>query len=180
MAQEGIAGNSSLLNALLQRQGLTSRKAAALTAFLVGIATYIHANPKLEFEIASFVEKHPTLKASGEGVATGIELHDVYKGALLAVKSSKYSGMLNQKIRTAGWSGGANALGMFVDQFGAYAKSQNIEVNQCALQVARVASDIAAAGVGSVTSVSGIGIPLLGYAIVSTYQDSYSLGKACF
>ena len=66
-----------------------------------------------------------------------------------------------------------------MDRFAALARYKGIELNECALGVAKVATDIGSAGVGAVTSVSGFGVLLLGVSIVSTFQDSYSLGKAC-
>jgi hypothetical protein len=77
-------------------------------------------------------------------------------------------------------SGGVAVVAPFVDRFAAIARLHGIEVNDCWASVAKVAIDIGGAGTGAVTSVSGFGIPLLALSVIATFNDSYSLGKACF
>ncbi len=71
----------------------------------------------------------------------------------------------------------------FIDRLASIAKKYDIELNECSLGVTKVALDIAGAGTGAVTSVTGIGIPLgiplLVLNVIATFNDSYSLGKAC-
>jgi len=76
-------------------------------------------------------------------------------------------------------SAGVSVVAPFVDRLATIAKQNGIELNECSLGVTKVALDIAGAGTGAVTSVSGIGIPLLFLSVVATFNDSYSLGKAC-
>ncbi len=77
-------------------------------------------------------------------------------------------------------SAGVGVVAPFVDRLTTIAKQNGIELNECSLSVMKVALDIAGAGTGAVTAVSGIGIPLLFLSVVATFNDSYGLGKACF
>jgi hypothetical protein len=82
-------------------------------------------------------------------------------------------------LKDARVSGGVGVVAPFIDRFAAIAKECGVELNECALSVTKVALDIAGAGVGAVTSVEGIGIPILFLSVIATFNDSYSLGKAC-
>jgi hypothetical protein len=128
-------------------------------------------------EILEYIKEHPELE---EALKYGKDAREVYKGAKEAIVAGRYTGSLNALVKDYGSSGGASVLGVFVDRFAALAKYKGIEVNECALSVAKVATDIGGAGVGALTSVSGFGVLLLAVSVVSTFQDSYSLGKACF
>jgi hypothetical protein len=66
-----------------------------------------------------------------------------------------------------------------IDRLVAIAKRNGIELNECSLSVTKVALDIVGAGTGAVTSVSGLGIPLLFLSVVSTFNDGYGLASAC-
>jgi hypothetical protein len=76
-------------------------------------------------------------------------------------------------------SAGVSVVAPFIDRLAAIAKASGIELNECSLSVVKVALDIAGAGTGAVTSVSGIGIPLLCLSILATFNDSYGLVNAC-
>ena len=117
-------------------------------------------------------KKHPEVE---EALKYGKDAYDVYDSAQKAVKASGYTGSLNALVRDYGASGGASVLGVFVDRFAALARYEGIELNECALSVAKVAADIG----GAVSLVSGFGVLLLGASIVATFQDSYSLARAC-
>jgi hypothetical protein len=82
-------------------------------------------------------------------------------------------------IRNARLSAGVGVAAPFVDRFATISKEYGIELNECSLSVTKVALDIAGAGVGAVSSVEGIGIPLLFLSVVATFNDGYALGKAC-
>jgi len=77
-------------------------------------------------------------------------------------------------------SAGVSVVAPFVDRLASIAKLHGIELNDCSMSVTKIALDIAGAGTGAVTSVSGIGIPLLFLSVVATLNDSYGLGKTCF
>jgi len=77
-------------------------------------------------------------------------------------------------------SAGVSVVGPFIDRFAAIAKKNGIALDECSLTVTKVALDVAGAGTGALSSVAGIGIPLLFLSVISTFNDSYSLGKACF
>jgi hypothetical protein len=76
-----------------------------------------------------------------------------------------------------------SVVGPFIDRFAAIAKKNGIALDECSLTVTKVALDIAGAGTGALSSVAEIGIPLLFLSVISTFNDSYSLGstddKAC-
>jgi len=76
-------------------------------------------------------------------------------------------------------SAGVGVAAPFIDRLATIAKQNGIALNECSLSVTKVALDIAGAGTGLVTSVSGIGIPLLFLSAIATFNDSYSLAKAC-
>jgi len=76
-------------------------------------------------------------------------------------------------------SGAAGVLGPILDRLASIAKANGIALDECSLCVVKVALDCAGAGAGAVSSVSGIGIPLLFLSVVATFNDSYALGKAC-
>jgi hypothetical protein len=76
-------------------------------------------------------------------------------------------------------SGGAGVAAPFIDRLASIAKYYGIALDECSLSVTKVALDIAGAGTGAVTAVSGIGIPLLFLSVVATFNDSYGLAKAC-
>lgn len=77
-------------------------------------------------------------------------------------------------------SAGVSVAAPFIDRLASIAKQNGIALDECSLSITKVALDLAGAGAGAVTSVSGIGIPLLFLSVVATFNDSYSLGKACF
>ena len=77
-------------------------------------------------------------------------------------------------------SGSAGVVNVFVDKFKEIAKHCGIEVNECAFCVGKVALDLASAGVGAVSSVTGVGMVWLALSVVATFQDSYDLGQVCF
>jgi hypothetical protein len=76
-------------------------------------------------------------------------------------------------------SAGLSVVGPFIDRIAAIARASGIELNECSLSVVKVAIDIGGAGAGAVSSVTGIGIPLLALSIMATFNDSYGLVKAC-
>ena len=73
--------------------------------------------------------------------------------------------------------GAAGILNVFVDRFEGYARHHGIELNDCSLQITKVALDIAT---GGVFAASVWGVFVAGFAVLSTFQDSYALGTACF
>jgi hypothetical protein len=78
-------------------------------------------------------------------------------------------------------SAGVSVVGPFIDRFAAIARKNGIALDECSLNVTKVALDIGGAGTGALSTVGGgIGIPLLFLSVISTFNDSYSLGKACF
>ena len=147
----------------IQASGTSKGSVAKNGAYLKQMSDYIQASPNLQ----------EALKLANNGYV-------VVKGTKAARIAATYTGNMNGMVKDFGAAGGASVLGVFVDRFGGLAKSQGIELNECAMSVSKVATDIAAAGVGSVTAVTGWGVLLLGISIVSTYRDSSALAKSCF
>jgi len=167
-SDEGYSVNVShaTFHAQLKRDGLSNDAATKSASFLVRVSDFIQQNHKLR-----------------DAFNDTIQLHDVYTGAVASVETAPYVGDLNKLIQSRGISGAASVMGVFVDRFGALADSQGIELNKCALSVAKLATDIGGAGVGAVTSASGIGSPLgavlTGIAVMSTINDSRSFVNEC-
>jgi hypothetical protein len=153
------ATRKATVHAQLKSDGFDNQEAVKLNVFLGQMYDYI--------------QDHPTLKKAFK------DAWDVYDGSKKAIGAAPYKGILNENIHDYGVSGGASVLGVFIDHFSALAKSQGIQLNECALSVAKIATDIGGVGVGAVTSVSGWGVLFLGISIVSTYQDSYSSVSVC-
>jgi len=89
---------------------------------------------------------------------------------------------LTNSVRTLGdvrLGGMAGILNVFVDHFKALAEHNGIELNECSLSIAKVCLDIASAGVGALSSVTGVGLVWLGLSVIATFQDSYELGQVC-
>jgi hypothetical protein len=161
-SRNNTAVNGATLYSRMRGNGVSSDKAAKLGIYLQ--------------QMFDYMQKHPGVEAALKNLKDGRE---VYEGTKAAVVAAPYVGSLNTLVQDSGRSGGASVLGVFVDRFGTMAKAQGIQLNECALSVARVAADIGGAGVGAVTSVSGWGLLLLGISAVSTFNDGRSLGKAC-
>jgi hypothetical protein len=89
---------------------------------------------------------------------------------------------LTKSIRSLGdtrLAGGAGLANIFVDYFKAYAVANGIEINECSVAITKVCLDISSAGIGAVSSVTGVGVVWLGISVIATFQDSYDLGKIC-
>lgn len=76
-------------------------------------------------------------------------------------------------------SAGVSIVGPFIDRLSAIARNQGIALDECSLNVVKVALDIGGAGTGAVSSVAGIGIPLLFLSVAATFNDGFSLVRAC-
>jgi hypothetical protein len=73
----------------------------------------------------------------------------------------------------------ASVAAPVIDRLVAIAKYNGIELNECSISITKVALDIAGAGTGAVSSVGGIGVPLLFLSVIATFNDSYGFAKAC-
>lgn len=170
----GKSPNSATLHA-----HMSSTSDSKTAAFVVAVADHIHDNLHLRV-LLDGLQRNPHVQTVLNRTKDGLDIHDVYKGAKAAVRAAPYVGNMNALIKDSGASGGASVLGVFVDRFGAMAKQQGIELNECALNVAKLSTDIGGVGVGTVGSVTGPADWLfLGISIVSTFQDSKSMAQAC-
>jgi hypothetical protein len=165
-SSEGVRVGNSIYAALIST-GLDEKRAASFALFCQDVYSYVQNDPKLQ---------------------AALDTYSVYDGSKKSVVAAGYiqrAGALGLKSGISGFSdygksGGAAVLGVFVDRFGAYAKSQGIELNECSLTLAKVALDVGGAGTGAVTALSGWGLLLAGVSVVATFKDSYSLAKVCF
>ncbi len=90
---------------------------------------------------------------------------------------------LTSSVRTLGdvsLAGKAGLVNVFVDYIKGLALACGVEINDCSFSIAKVALDIASAGVGAVSSVTGVGVVWLALSVVATFQDSYELANVCF
>jgi len=167
----GDAGRlGAVVRSSLTRNGIAADVADAYAALTMEMHAYLLRYPKTANAIKSVKETY-----------------DVYEGTKKAVIAPKYAeragalGLRSSQLNfeSYGASGGAAVLQVFQEHFEAFARSQGIELNECSLAVARLSLDIAAAGVGSVTAVSGFGMVLAAMAVLSTLKDGYALGQVC-
>jgi len=115
------------------------------------------------------------------------EDHDLSEGLKQVANANKLQPMarqlqLTKSVGTLGdlrLSGVAGITNVFVDHFKALADHYGIEVNECSLAVTKVCLDIGSAGIGAVSSVTGVGLVWLGLSVIATFQDSYDLGTVC-
>jgi hypothetical protein len=113
--------------------------------------------------------------------------HDLSDGLKQIADANKLEPMaraleLTKSVGTLGdvrLSGVAGVTNVFVDRFKALADYYGVELNDCSLAVTKVCLDIGSAGVGAVSSVTGLGVVWLGLSVIATFQDSYDLGKVC-
>ena len=139
----------------------------------------------LSMEIYRYLLEHPeTLQA----VKAVKDTHDVYDGTRKAFTAAGYIdraatlGLSSAKsgFSAYGASGGAIVLQVFRERFEAFAKSQGFELNECSMAISALSLDIAAAGIGSVTALSGLGAVLAAFAVLGTLKDGYMVGQVCF
>jgi hypothetical protein len=136
-------------------------------------------------EIYGYIERH---KEVVERLKKVKDAKDVWDGSRQALASSRYLDRAKELglqsatngLRSYGAGGGADVLAVFVDHFEQLAKQQGIPLNDCSMQITKVALDIATAGAGSVFALSGFGLVVAGLAVIATAKDSYALGQACF
>lgn len=121
-------------------------------------------------------------------ILSGKDLNDIKEGAQAMTRGAKYlqgakdlqltSAVSGLRSYTVG--GSAKILQVIVDRYSSIAKNQGIELNECALNITKVSLDIATAGTGAVTAVTGWGAVVAVVGVVSTFRDSQSLARACF
>jgi hypothetical protein len=154
----------------LASTGVSKEDAAKYGAFAMEMHRYLSEN-----------------KEVGEAVMVLCDSYSIYDGSKKIFTAAKY--LRNQAavgltsasagLTAYGTSGAASILLVFHSRFSALAERQGIELNKCALAFADLSLNIAAAGAGSVTALSGFGIALAGIGIVGTWTSSQALVKAC-
>jgi hypothetical protein len=176
--QTATAGDSgeigkfgAVVRAALARAGLTSEVANKYAVFAM--------------EIYRYILQHPKVMSALKGAKAA---YDVFDNSKKAIKSAGYIergsaiglSSANAGFNAYGASGAAGVLQVFVDRFEKLAETQGIHLNDCSMALVKVDLDIAAAGVGSVTALSGVGLVLAGLAVLATAKDGYALGQLLF
>ena len=158
--------------AALRGTGVAPDKAASYSQLCTEMYTYVQANPdvKRALTFGQTISDTNSVYSGLKNISTAVGY--INRGNAVGVDTSGFV--------SYGESGGAAVLGVFVDRFNSYAQNQGIELNQCAISVAKVSLDIAAAGTGTVSSLTVFGAVLFGLALIATVNDSHSLAQACF
>jgi hypothetical protein len=160
----------AVVRATLMRTGLTPEAATSYAVFCMDIYRYILQHPKTAAAIKGAKDTYDVFDNSQKAFkAAGY----IERGAAVGLTSAAAG------FKAYGASGGAGVLQVFVDRFEKLAETQGIELNDCSMAVVKVALDIAAAGVGSVTALSGFGLVVAGVAVLETAKDGYALGQVC-
>lgn len=186
---------STIVRSSLTSRGIPLDKAGKYAHFSMEIYRFILDNPDLPPILTSsfpdgaramkrFIEEHKSSNAEAVSAMEGLlDSWNTYASARQTLSVRPYaagaSALGLKRLPAHGVSGGAGVLQVFLNRFQVFAKSQGIELNECALAVSALALDIAAAGVGSVASVSGVGIGLLVLAGAQTMKDSWQFTEAC-
>jgi len=153
--------------------GIDSRNAAKYALFCQHLHAYIQGNPQVQ-SVLQQIKDAKDAKDVGEGARKAVQAQRLLSNAGEMGLTSAVNGLRN--VRGAG---AAAVLSVFVDRFASYARAQDIELNECSLAVAKVSLDFAGVMVGGATAVSGWGLVLAGFSVLSMFDDSYQLGKAC-
>jgi len=179
-SREGTAGISnpstavfSFVYAALTGAGMDSNNAAKYALFCQHMYAYIQSNPQVQAALKDFKDAQ--------------DARDLGEGARKKAEARTRSGQANDLGLTSTanglWEvpGGRTAamLSVFVDRFAGYARAQGIPLHECSLSVANVNLDSARTLVGGATILSAWGLLLAGFRVLSMFDDSYQLAKAC-
>ena len=157
----------------LTRAGMNSNDASKYALFCQHVYSYIQSNPQVQTALKDFSDAKDTKEVS-EGADKALRAWSLLNNAEQMGLRSATIGLRNVRA-----GGSAAVLSVFVDRFAAYARAQGIEVNECSLALTKVSLDFAGAMVGGATALAGWGLVLAGFSLLSMFNDSYELGKAC-
>jgi len=138
----------------------------------------------LVVEVYRYLLEHPAALEAVKGVKDAHEVYDGTKKAFTAAGYVERAGAIGLSSAQSGFSaygasGGAGVLQVFRERFEAFAKSQGIELDECSMAVSRLSLDIAAAGIGSVTALTGFGAVMAAVGVLGTFKDGYAVGQLC-
>jgi len=157
----------------LTRAGMNSNDASRYALFCQHVYGYIQSNPQVQTALEDFKDAKDTKEVS-EGADKALRAWSLLNNAEeIGLKSATLP------LRNIRAGGSAAVLSVFVDRFAAYARAQGIELNECSFAVSKVSLDFAGAMVGGATAVAGWGLVLASFSLLSMFNDSYELGKAC-
>ena len=157
----------------LTRAGIKANDAAKYALFCQHVHSYIQSNPQVQSALKDFKDAKDA-KDLAEGGDKALRAWSLLNNAKQMGLGSASIGLRNVRA-----GGSAAVLSVFVDRFAAYARAQGIDANECSLAVAKVSVDFAGAMVGGSTALTGWGLVLAGFSLLSMFNDSYELGKAC-
>jgi hypothetical protein len=153
--------------------GMDSPTASKYALFCQHVYVYIQSNPDVQDALKK-VKEAKDAKEVGEGAGKAYRAQRLLTNATQMGLTSAANGL--RDVRAGGT---AAVLSVFVDRFASYARAQGIELNECSLSVTKISLDFAGAMVGGATALSGWGLVLAGFSVLSMFDDSYELGKAC-
>jgi hypothetical protein len=146
--------------------------------FIYGRLILLNMNPDKAKAYANFCQDMYDYIQNNHDLAEGfknIAIANKLQPMARELELTKSVGVLGD-VRLSGVAGITN---IFVDYFKALAAHYGIEINECSLSIAKVCLDIGSAGVGALSSVTGVGWVWLGLSVVATYQDSFELSRVC-
>lgn len=165
-------GLAATVKSSLVAAGVGELVAVKVAALCGEIDRFLRDNPEL-VEVAEALEESYGLYSGGKQAAAGAR----YLGN--ARRLGLGAGRAAHGFRSYSASGGAAVLQVFVERFQAYAKSQGLELNDCAMAVSKLSLSIVAAGTGSVTALSGVGAVFALAAAFSTFDSAREAVAAC-
>lgn len=112
----------------LKTDGFDNQEATMLHAYLGLMYSYIQNNPSLQKELLDYKKAFSDTK-------------DVWNGVKAVLRADRYRG-IGKLVIDQGKSGGLSILNVFIDRFAVLAKDQGLELNECALSIAKLAADI--------------------------------------
>lgn len=157
----------------LTGSGMNSNNAAKYALLCQHLYVYIDSNPQVQWALQQ-VKDAKDARDIGEGARKAVHAKALLSNAHELGLTSAVHGLRDVRA-----GGAATVLSVFVDRFASYARAQGIELNECSLSVAKVSLDFGGAMVGGATALSGWGLVLAGFSVLSMFDDSYQLGKAC-
>ena len=163
----------SLVFSGLTRAGVNSGDASRYALFCQHVYSYLQSNPQAQTALEDFKDAKDTKEVS-EGADKALR-------AWSSLNNVEHIGLksVTLPLRNIRAGGSAAVLSVFVDRFAAYARAQGIEVNECSLALTKVSLDFSGAMVEGATALAGWGLVLAGFSLLSVFNDSYELGKAC-
>ena len=170
---------TSAVQASLVRQGYSAKDAAAYSQVYRGAYDWVQVNwPKVK----------PYVKSLYDAANSAQTAYGTYSGAktfsqatLLLQNSTRIgaSDAIQAGFSNVRWGGGAGVLSGLVAVMEVVAQKNNVELNPCAMSIAKVSLDLAGMAAGGATAETGFGTVLFVMSTVSTLVDLGGLSQSC-